>query len=428
MTGDRPKSEIVAWIAAVAVLVFVAWKLVAPGGGSAAGGAPVACSAGSPGGSRAGLALHVAGRVRRPGLYTLRTGARIATAIARAGGAAWRRPLGREPGDEGAGRSAGAGAATGRAAQPGGSGGRAGGSGGGRRISLTTATVEQLDQLDGVGPTLAKRIVDYREEHGGFRSVDELKQVDGIGEKRFAALEASVGPVSWLARRPWHLAMGALAAGSPARASREPLPRRRPSRPASGWGSAVRASPSCVPDWPSSGRTSGRRGSPPSSARARTSATRAGRRRSGGAGTTPRGPVPGGRERCSCVAAEGIARVVGGFPRGSRERRRPIPGRFCPFGAASRACVAAMASGATCVAAESPASSKSRTRGPPGGAPGSQGLLDGLRRRRAQGVGAGLASEELGTASRDGPGAGRGHPARGARGLAPVGPSPTSWQ
>jgi competence protein ComEA len=61
-------------------------------------------------------------------------------------------------------------------------------------ISLSTATVEQLDTLDGIGPTLAGRIVQYREAHGGFRSVGELRQVDGIGDKRFAALSKAVQP------------------------------------------------------------------------------------------------------------------------------------------------------------------------------------------------------------------------------------------
>ena len=61
-------------------------------------------------------------------------------------------------------------------------------------ISLSTATVEQLDTLDGIGPTLAGRIVQYREAHGGFRSVDELRQVAGIGDKRFEALKKAVEP------------------------------------------------------------------------------------------------------------------------------------------------------------------------------------------------------------------------------------------
>ena len=61
-------------------------------------------------------------------------------------------------------------------------------------VSLSSATVAQLDTLDGIGPTLAQRIVEYRQAHGGFRSVDELKQVEGIGEKRFAALRQALQP------------------------------------------------------------------------------------------------------------------------------------------------------------------------------------------------------------------------------------------
>ena len=71
---------------------------------------------------------------------------------------------------------------------------RAPGAAGGAKLSLASATVEQLDQLDGIGPTLAKRIVQFRDEKGGFRSVDQLRDVEGIGEKRFAALRESVGP------------------------------------------------------------------------------------------------------------------------------------------------------------------------------------------------------------------------------------------
>ena len=59
-------------------------------------------------------------------------------------------------------------------------------------INLNTATLEQLDTLDGVGPATAQKILDYREEHGGFGSVDELDQIPGIGEKRLAALREEV--------------------------------------------------------------------------------------------------------------------------------------------------------------------------------------------------------------------------------------------
>ena len=60
--------------------------------------------------------------------------------------------------------------------------------------SLATATAEQLEELDGIGPALAKRIMEYRESHGGFRSIEELGEVDGIGEKRLAALRKAVRP------------------------------------------------------------------------------------------------------------------------------------------------------------------------------------------------------------------------------------------
>jgi competence protein ComEA len=59
-------------------------------------------------------------------------------------------------------------------------------------ISLNTATVEQLDQLEGIGPTTAQKILDWRKEHGGFRSVDDLNQISGIGPKRFESLKQKV--------------------------------------------------------------------------------------------------------------------------------------------------------------------------------------------------------------------------------------------
>ncbi|MGW3863930.1 ComEA family DNA-binding protein, partial [Streptomyces sp. NPDC005047] len=61
-------------------------------------------------------------------------------------------------------------------------------------VSLNTATPDQLDTLPGVGPVLAQHIIDYRTQHGGFRSVDELREVNGIGERRFADLRDLVRP------------------------------------------------------------------------------------------------------------------------------------------------------------------------------------------------------------------------------------------
>jgi competence protein ComEA len=130
----------------------------------------------------------------RPGLFRLPAGSRIATAIDRAGGPrrgadlsavnlAMRVQDGQQVLVPRRGQAQAAGSAGGEARAA-----------GGTRVSLATATVEQLDQLDGIGPTLARRIVEYRQQHGGFRSIEELKEVDGIGDKRFATLKDSVGP------------------------------------------------------------------------------------------------------------------------------------------------------------------------------------------------------------------------------------------
>jgi competence protein ComEA len=151
--------------------------------------------------ARAILVVHVVGEVRRPGLYRLRDGARIADAVHRAGGALRDADLAAvnlaAPLVDGVqvvvpARTADATASP----PPSGATGTAGGAIGqaGPLVSLSSATVEELDTLPGVGPITAQKIVDYRTEHGPFASVDDLDAVPGIGPTRIEQLRDLVTP------------------------------------------------------------------------------------------------------------------------------------------------------------------------------------------------------------------------------------------
>ena len=199
--AEGGKWQTIAW-ALVAVVVVVAGVRMLDGGAPAP--APIevdgaaTARAGRAGEEGRGVYVHVAGAVQRPGLMRVAGGARVAAAIARAGGPTRGADLTAvnlaqqlEDGQQVIvpRRGRGAGAAAG-----GPPGAAAAGASGPTAPSLATATLEQLDGLDGIGPTLAKRIVEYREAHGGFRSIEELREVDGIGEKRFAALRKALRP------------------------------------------------------------------------------------------------------------------------------------------------------------------------------------------------------------------------------------------
>ncbi|WP_329195137.1 MULTISPECIES: helix-hairpin-helix domain-containing protein [unclassified Streptomyces] len=144
------------------------------------------------GGNR--VVVDVSGKVREPGVRTLPAGARVEDALAAAGGV--------RPGTDMTGLNRarvlvdGEQVVVGAPAQPpAGGGGPGSGSGsGGGPLSLGSATVAQLDGLPGVGPVLAQHIVDFRTARGGFRSVEELRQVNGIGERRFSDLRKLVRP------------------------------------------------------------------------------------------------------------------------------------------------------------------------------------------------------------------------------------------
>jgi competence protein ComEA len=146
--------------------------------------------------------IHVVGQVRRPGVVKLPAGARVDDAVEAAGGALDGADLTRvnlarmlvdgeqlfvpRPGEEVPAQGAGppAGGGQGEPAGPGGQGAGAGeGAGQGGLVNVNTATSAQLEELPGVGPVLAGRILEWREQNGRFSSVDELGEVSGIGPK-----------------------------------------------------------------------------------------------------------------------------------------------------------------------------------------------------------------------------------------------------
>lgn len=147
-----------------------------------------------------GVVVDVSGKVRNPGILRLPAGSRVADALKAAGGV---RPGADTDGlnrarllIDGEQVAVGAPAAPAAPAAPGAgaAAGPAGGASPAAPVGLNTATAEQLDELPGVGPVLAQHIIDYRTEHGGFRSVDELREVNGIGDKRYADLQNLVRP------------------------------------------------------------------------------------------------------------------------------------------------------------------------------------------------------------------------------------------
>jgi competence protein ComEA len=146
------------------------------------------------------VVVDVKGAVRRPGVYRLQTGARAYDAIRRAGGLSHRADrIGVNlaarvvDGGEVVVPTRGTAGAAPAAASGGSSAGASADPTAPLAIDLNTATPEELEQLDGVGPATAAKIVAYRTEHGGFASIDELDEVSGIGEAKLAAIRTQLG-------------------------------------------------------------------------------------------------------------------------------------------------------------------------------------------------------------------------------------------
>jgi competence protein ComEA len=208
---DLSRSELAAYAACAVLVALLGWRALRSDGAvtesAAASRGPATTTA--PGGSSVSVrdassgtaTVHVVGAVRHPGVYRLRVGLRVQDAIRRAGGArsgadlqainlaariadAQQVVVPRRAPAASAGSAPAAAMSTGSSSAP--------GTPSGAPINLNSATAEQLDTLDGVGPATVQKILDYRTEHGGFRSVDDLAQISGIGPKRLEALRGKV--------------------------------------------------------------------------------------------------------------------------------------------------------------------------------------------------------------------------------------------
>jgi competence protein ComEA len=186
--------QIALYAAAVAIVLLVGWKYH-PGsssGSSYSYSAASTAQAPVPATPAAAtvLVVDVSGAVRRPGVYRLAAGARVLEAVRKAGprrradlagvNLAARLTDGEQVVVPVRGRAPVASGDAGTTPAP------------AAPVSLNSGTLAQLETLDGIGPALAQRIIDYRTAHGGFRSLAELDQVSGIGPARLAALHGHV--------------------------------------------------------------------------------------------------------------------------------------------------------------------------------------------------------------------------------------------
>jgi competence protein ComEA len=211
------RRQIVAYVAVAAVVAAVGVRyVVAPRAAAPAGEQPFVLSSEAPGrpsssaspsaaeaSPAADALVYVCGAVRTPGVVRVPAGARVADALDLAGGPTSRAELaavnlaakvvdgqqvlvperGQAAVAPATASAAGAGSSTGAglAAAP------AGG-----LVNINTATLEQLDALQGVGPSTAQKIIDYRTANGPFSSIDDIKNVSGIGDAKFAAMKDAI--------------------------------------------------------------------------------------------------------------------------------------------------------------------------------------------------------------------------------------------
>ncbi|MEO3872255.1 ComEA family DNA-binding protein [Nonomuraea sp. B12E4] len=136
------------------------------------------------------MTVHVAGKIRDPGVYLLPSGSRVTDAVTAAGGVSRGASIGplnlaRRLID---GEQIVVGATTGQAAAP----GTPALDPATAILDLNAATTDQLEQLPGVGEVLAARIAEFRTSHGGFTTVEQLREVNGIGPRKYDEIKPKV--------------------------------------------------------------------------------------------------------------------------------------------------------------------------------------------------------------------------------------------
>jgi competence protein ComEA len=202
--GSLSRSQLLVYGAVAVVLLLVGARWIRSGdatgtpagdvtytdnGATASGGFSIEAEGGTD------VVVDVAGAVANPGVYRLPAGSRVTDAVERAGGATDRAEVEainlaarltdgqqvvvpEKVADSGAVISP-ASAATGEQAGP---------------ISVGTATVEELDTIEGIGPVTAQKILEFRDQHGGISSIDQLDQIDGIGPATMETLRSGLQP------------------------------------------------------------------------------------------------------------------------------------------------------------------------------------------------------------------------------------------
>ena len=184
-----PRRTLLLGALALVLALLLANRFLSGAGTASVSASPQASAASAP--AQSPVVVHVVGAVRRAGLYRLPQGSRIDDAIRRAAGATRRADLSlvnlAAPLADGMQVVVPVRAAPGAAGVP----GETEQSG---PVHLNTATLEQLDGLPSVGPVTAQKILDYRQQHGAFSSVDELDAIPGIGPARLETLREVVQP------------------------------------------------------------------------------------------------------------------------------------------------------------------------------------------------------------------------------------------